>query len=352
MTASGGVATLGDVSYNPQFQKLAHRARSAPPLAAAVVYPCDGETLQLALSGEFAGYLAPKLVGPERRIVDAARKAGIDISRLPIVDTEDDARAAAARAVAMARDGEVDALVKGSLGIEELMTPVTHPMSGLRTEARLTHAYFLDLPGYDRGLLLADAQLNINPNLAAKRDIVINTIRLAHALGVARPHVALLAAMDGASAAFPSTIEALALKEMAAQGLIEGARVDGPFTPETALAGDADRAPAKDRADAQPDRAAALARDADGVAGNADVLIAPGMEAALMVLRTLLGVTRGLAAGLALGARVPIVVPARGDSIESRMASCVLASLVAAWQRVPGKSALPAKASEPVPHVA
>jgi phosphate acetyltransferase len=325
------------VSYNPQFQKLAARAQTGPPLTAAVVYPCDGETLQLALSGEFAGYLAPTLVGPEARIVDAARKAGVDIARLPIVDTDDDPRAAAARAVELARNGKAAALIKGSLSIEELLTPVTHPESGLRTDSRLTHAYFLDLPGQDRGLLLADAQLNVNPNLAAKRDIVQNTIELAHALGVAKPHVALLAAMDGASAAFPSTIEALALKEMAAQGLISGAFVDGPFTPETALAADPARA----------------TDEPDGVAGNADVLIAPGMEAALMVLRTLLGVTRGLAAGLALGARVPIVVPARGDSIESRMASCVLASLVAARHRAAHKEApAAAKAGEPLSHAA
>jgi phosphate acetyltransferase len=322
------------VSYNPQFQKLAARARTGPPLAAAVVYPCDGDTLQLALSGEFAGYLAPTLVGPELRIADTARRAGVEIARLPIVDTDDDPRAAAARAVEMARDGKAAALIKGSLGIDELMTPVTHPESGLRTDARLTHAYFLDLPGQDRGLLLADAQLNVNPNLAAKRDIVQNTIALAHALGVARPHVALLAAMDGASAAFPSTTEALALKEMAAQGVIDGAFVDGPFTPETALLPDATRA----------------AAETDAVAGNADVLIAPNMEAALMVLRTLLGVTRGLAAGLALGARVPIVVPARTDSIESRMASCVLASLVAARARAARKE--PSPPGEPLSHAA
>jgi phosphate acetyltransferase len=277
-------------------------------------------------------------VGPETRIGDVARKAGIEIARLPIVDTDDDPRAAASRAVDLARDGKAAALIKGSLSIEELMTPVTHPETGLRTDTRLTHAYFLDLPGQDRGLLLADAQLNINPNLAAKRDIVQNTIELAQALGVAKPHLALLAAMDGASAAFPSTTEALALKEMATQGLIVGAFVDGPFTPETALAADPSR----------------TLGDSDGVAGNADVLIAPGMEAALMVLRTLLGVTRGLAAGLALGARVPIVVPARADSIESRMASCVLASLVAARQRAAQKAATPstAKAGEPLTHAA
>lgn len=306
------------MSHNPQFQKLAARARTGPPLAAAIVHPCDAESLQLALSGAFAGYLAPVLVGPEARIADVALRAGLDISRLPIVTTDDDPRAAAAMAATMARDDKVAALIRGSLSVEDLLTPVTHPRSGLRTDSRLSHAYFLDLPGQDRGLLLADAQLNVTPNLAAKRDIVQNTIGLAHALGLAAPYVALLAALDTPSAAFPSTIEALALKDMAQRDVLRGAVVDGPFTPETALA-------AADARSTTP--------PASPVAGNADVLIAPTMEAALMVLRTLIGVTRGLAAGVALGARVPIVLPARGDSIESRMASCVLAALLAAFRR-------------------
>ena len=309
------------MGYHGHFQKLVARVRQEPPLPAAVVYACDADTLQLALSGAFAGYLAPTLVGPELRIRDVARKAGLEISRLPIVDTEDDPRAAAMRAVAMARDGVVAALIKGTLGVEELLTPVTSPGSGLRTDVRLTHAFFLDLPGQERGMLLADAQLNINPNLAAKRDIVHNTVQLALALGVATPRVALLAALDGASAAFPSTTEARALKEMAAQGIVSGAIVDGPFTPESALS-------------AEAARNSGIESD---VPGHVDAMIAPSMEAALMVLRTLTGVTRGLAAGLALGARVPIVLPARTDSMEVRMASCVLAALVAARQRAAAK---------------
>jgi phosphate acetyltransferase len=319
------------MGYYGHFQKLVARVRQEPPLQAAIVYPCDADALQLALSGEFAGYLAPTLVGPELRIRDVARKAGLEISRLPIVDTEDDPRAAATYAVGMARDGIVAALIKGTLGVEELLTPVTLPDSGLRTDTRLTHAYFLDLPGQDRGMLLADAQLNINPNLAAKRDIVLNTVQLALALGVAMPRVALLAAIDGASAAFPSTTEALALKEMAAQGIVSGAIVDGPFTPESALS-------------AEAARNGGIESD---VPGHVDAMIAPSMEAALMVLRTLTGVTRGLAAGLALGARVPIVLPARTDSMETRMASCVLASLVAARLRATAKvPAVTAKARE------
>ena len=305
------------MNYYPHFQKLVARARNAPPMAAAVVYPLDRDALQLALSGAFGRYLAPSLVGPELRIREVAARNGLSIDHLAVVDTPDDPRAASVCAAQMARDGQVAALVKGSLLIEDLLTPVAAPDSGLRTETRLTHAYFLDLPGQDRGLLLTDAQLNVNPNLAAKRDIVQNAINLAHALGIATPRVGVLAAIDGPSAAFPSTAEAVALREMAAQGLILGGRIDGPFTPETALSADA--------------------AEANGVtsdiAGHLDVLVAPGMEAAQMVLRTLTVITRGLAAGLVLGARIPIVVTARGDSMESRMASCVLASLVAVHAR-------------------
>ncbi len=296
----------------PHLQRLVERIRMRPPLRAAFVFPCDRDSLQLALSGSFAGYLAPVLVGPEARLRDLANRAGLDISRLELVDTADDARAAGLRAAQLARDGQVLALVKGSLNNEELLAPVAAPESGLRTERRLSHAVFLDLPGRASGLLLADAQLNVTPNLAAKRDILQNTVDLAFALGFAAPAVALLAATDVESPAFPSTRDAIALKLMAAQGQFAGATVDGPMTPDSALS-----------------VAAARANGVTSeIAGRADVLLAPSMEAATMVLRTLIALTGGLAAGLVLGARIPVVAPARTDPIEVRMASCVLASVV------------------------
>ena len=301
----------------PHFQKLVEKTRMQSPLAAAVAYPCDRESLQLALSGAFAGYLAPTLVGPETRIRDLASKFGLDISRLPIVDTPDEPHAAGIRAAELAREGKVSALIKGSLGNEDLLAPVAAHESGLRTDRRLSHAYFLDLPGMSRGLLLADAQLNVSPNLAAKKDIVLNTIQLAISLGLAAPNVALLAAMDGPSPAFPSTTDAVALKSMAAQGMFRGAIVDGPLAPDSALSSDAARANGV----------------TSDVAGRVDVLIAPSMESALMVLRTLLSAGSGLAAGIVLGARSPSVSPARNDSMEVRMASCVLASLAVAAAR-------------------
>jgi phosphate acetyltransferase len=302
------------MAIRPHFQRLVEKIRMRPPLPVAVAYPCDRDSLQMALSGAFAGYLAPLLVGPEARIRDAALRAGLDISRLTIVDTADEPRAAGARAAELAREGAVAALVKGSMSDGDLLAPVAAPESGVRTERRLSHAYFLDLPGRANGMLLADALLNIAPGLAAKKDIVANTVELARALGMAAPSVALLAAMDYVTAAFPSTGDAAALKTMGAQRLFGDAVVDGPLTADSALSAEAARANGVK----------------SEVAGRADVLIAPTMEAAAMVLRTLTGLTGGLAAGIVLGARIPIAVPARNDSMEIRMASCVLASLIAA----------------------
>jgi phosphotransacetylase len=313
------------MQQRPQLQKLVERTRRGPALRAAMVFPCDREVLQLALSGAFAGYLAPTLVGPETRIRDVANHAGLDISRLELVDTADDRRAAAARAVAMAREGAVQALVKGSLGNEDLLAPVVAPDSGLRTESRLSHACVLDIPGVARPLVLADTLLNVAPNLAAKRDILRNTLRLALALGADKPRVALLAAMDGPSPAFPSTTDAVALRSMSVQGLFGPAIVEGPMTPDQALA----------RSSPESE-----------VAGHADVLIAPGMEAAIILQKTLIALSQGLAAGIVLGARIPIVVPARTDTLESRMASCVLASLIAMLPQEPAERASSERASE------
>ncbi|HSS70476.1 MAG TPA: bifunctional enoyl-CoA hydratase/phosphate acetyltransferase [Casimicrobiaceae bacterium] len=306
----------------PHFQRLVDRARNMPPLPAAVVYPCDRDSLQNALSARFAGYLAPVLVGPEKRITDAAAQAGLDLSRIDLIDTPDDPFAAAQRAVAMAKNGETQALIKGSLYPDDLMRAVVAPEIGLRGERRLTHAFFVDVPGYGRGFVLSDAVLNIAPNLAAKRDIVQNAIDFTQALGVAHPQVAVLSAVEGVTAALPATGEAAALAKMAAQGLITGGAVDGPLTADAAMS------PAAARA----------GNVSSQVAGNADVLIVPGMESGALLLRALVGMFGALAAGVTLGAKVPIVLSARSESMEVRMASCVLASLVAQAPRTPASA--------------
>lgn len=322
------------------FLPLVERVRRLPALAAAFVYPCDRDSLQLALSSAFTGTLAPVLVGPEARIRELAGHAGIDIAQLPIDDTADDPRASALRSADLARAGTVAALVQGSLGKDELLGPVAAADSGLRGLRRLSHASFLDLPGQPRGMLLADAELNIAPTLAAKRDILHNTVELARALGVVAPKVALLAAIGSVSPALPSTADAAALQAMAAQGVFGNAIVDGPLTPDSALSAAAARANGCQSA----------------VAGQADVLIVPGMESGALLLRTLTGLTGGLAAGLVLGADLPIVAPARTDTLEARMASCVLASLLAAHlaqaRRDDGREEASVPAAEPVTHAA
>jgi phosphotransacetylase len=312
----------------PFVRQLIERVRALPPMPAAIVFPCDREALQFALSGSFAGYLAPVLVGPEKRIRDVAAATGLDISRCPIHGTADSPRAAAVDAAALARDGKVSALIKGSLHDGDLLAPVAMRHSGLRTDRRLSHAYFVDVPGQRHGLLLADAQLNVAPNLAAKKDIVLNAIDLALALGVTVPKVALLAATDTVTHAFPSTSDAAALRAMAGEAAFRGACVDGPLTADSALSPDAARANGVK----------------SEVAGEPDVLIAPTMETALLVLRTMTGLTGGLAAGIVLGATIPIIAPARADTMEVRMACCVLAALMvaAAGRTNRGASAAPA----------
>jgi len=312
------------------FLRFVDRVRHQPAPSAAFVFPCDADSLQLALASAFTGTLAPLLVGPESRIRDAASRARLDLAHAPIIDTADAPRAAAAHAALLARSGRVAVLVKGSLGNEDLLAPVTAPDSGLRGAQRLSHAHFLDLAGWPNGMLLADAHLNITPSLAAKRDIVSNTIAFAHALGIAVPRVALLAAMDTVNPAFRSTGDAAALKAMAEEGMFDSAVIDGPLAADTALSEEA--------ADAHDRRSA--------VAGRADVLIAPGMESGLLMLRTLTSLTSGLAAGLVLGATVAIVAPARGESMEVRMASCVLAAFTAGAAGGAGR-AQPAQAAAP-----
>jgi len=314
----------------PHFQRLVEQVRNFPPLPTAIVYPCDRDSLQIALSGQFAGYLAPVLVGPEARIADAAAQAGLDLSRIERVDTPDDPFAAAQQAVLLARNGEVQALIKGSLYPDDLMRAVAAPDSGLRGEHRLTHAYFVDVPNFARPFVLSDAVLNIAPTLAAKREIVQNAIELARAVGITAPQVAVLAAVEGVTAALPATADAAALAKMAIQGLINGAVVEGPLTVDSALSASAARANGIE----------------SKIAGQADVLIVPSLESGAMMMQLLTAMFGALAAGVVLGAKIPVVLASRGDTMEVRMASCVLASLVAHSMRVVEKQPAAAASAE------
>ncbi len=297
----------------PHFQRLVERARMRPAVPAGFVYPVERDWLQLALSAEFAGLFTPILIGPEARIREAAAEAGLDISRLALANTPDATGEAADCAVELARAGAVRALVRCSLANEDLLARVTGSGSGLRTDRRLSHAHYVDLPGRQQGLLLADAVLNIMPTLGAKKDMVRNTVELARAIGIAQPHVAVLSALGGVSPALPSSLDAQALAAMALQGVFGDATVEGPLTADAALSADIAKAQG-------------IASD---VAGHPDILIAPAMESAALLLRTMTTLTGGFAAGVVLGAQLPILLPTRLEAMETRMAACVLASLYA-----------------------
>jgi len=315
----------------PHFQHLVDRVRTLAPLVAAVVYPCDRDSLQMALSGQFAGYLAPVLVGPDKRVAEAAALAGLDLSRVEIVDTADDPFVAAQRATALARDGQVRALIKGGLYPDDLMRAVATPDSGLRGDRRLTYAHFVEVPALPRAFVLSDAVLNIAPALAAKRDIVQNAIEFSQALGTATPNVAILSAVEGVTPAVPASGDAAALAKMAEQGLIAGAVVEGPVTADVAFSSGAARAHGIE----------------SKIAGNVDVLIVPGLESGAILLRTLTGAFGALAAGIVLGAKIPVVLPSRGESMEVRMASCMLASVVAHAAHAAAPESKPAAESQP-----
>lgn len=297
----------------PHFQRLVERARMRPAVPAGFVFPADRDWLQLALSAEFAGFFQPVLIGPEARIRDAASHAGLDISRLAVVNTPDSTVEAARRAVELARTGTVRALVRGSLANEDLLGAVASGGPALRSDRRLSHACYLDLPGRSHGLLVADGLIHIAPTLGAKKDIVRNTVDLAMALGIGQPHVAVLSAGGPSNPAFPSSLDAEALNAMAAQGLFGNAVVDGPLMTDSALS-------------AHVAKAHGLSLT---VAGHPDILIAPGSECAALLVRAMTALTGGFAAGVVLGANLPVVLPTRLDSMEARMGGVVLASLYA-----------------------
>jgi phosphate butyryltransferase len=290
---------------------LVTRASGGTPVATAVVYPVDAASLLAALDGARAALIAPILIGPEARIRDVAREAGADIAALRLIDAPDP-RAAAAHAVALARAGEVALLMKGDLHTEDLMAEVVATQTGLRTARRISHVYLVDVPGYPRPLLLTDVAINVSPTLADKVDIVRNAIDCAHAIGIAQPRVAILAAVEVVSPRLPSTLDAAALCKMADRGQITGGLLDGPLGFDNAVNAQA----AADKGIVSP------------VAGHADILVVPDLESGNMLAKQLTFLSGAEAAGVVLGARVPIVLSSRADSAGTRLASCALAVLM------------------------
>jgi phosphotransacetylase/acyl dehydratase len=294
-----------------RYEQLLAAARGLTPIRMAVVHPCSREALESALDAARLGLIQPLLIGPAAKIAAVARQHGLDVGATPVVDVPH-SHAAAAKAVELARSGEVDALMKGSLHTDELMSAVVAPQGGLRTGRRVSHVFVLDVPRYPKPLLITDAAVNIEPDLEAKADIVRNAIDLAQALGIARPKVALLSAIETVTPKLRSSIEAAALCKMAERGQITGGVLDGPLAFDNAVS----------------EFAAKIKGIESEVAGQADVLVVPDIEAGNMLAKQLEYLADAQAAGIVLGARVPIVLTSRADSAHSRIASCAVALLL------------------------
>ncbi|MEZ5984767.1 MAG: bifunctional enoyl-CoA hydratase/phosphate acetyltransferase [Hyphomonas sp.] len=286
------------------------RAKSSPTLRAAIVHPCSPIAIQGAVEVRDEDLLEPVLIGPRAKIEAAAEQAGVSLDGFDIIETEH-SHAAAAKAVELAERGDVSVLVKGSLHTDELLSAVLAHDSGLRTERRISHVYAMDIPAYDKPLIVTDAAVNILPTLEQKRDICQNAIDLMHQLGVETPHVAVLAAVETVNAEMPATLDAAALTVMAARGQIAGALVDGPLAFDNAIS----MAAAKTKGIVSP------------VAGQADILLVPDLEAGNMLAKQLIYFADAIAAGLVLGARVPIILTSRADPLSARLASAALARL-------------------------
>jgi phosphate acetyltransferase len=278
----------------------------------AVAHPCDESSLSGALQAYAARLIKPILVGPKTRIESLAVRLKLDISALEIVDTPH-SHASAAKAVELVRAGRAGALMKGSLHTDELMAEVVNAERGLRTARRVSHVFIMDVPTYHKPLFITDAAVNIFPTLEDKVDIVQNAIELAHALNVPLPKVAILSAVETITSKIPSTIVAAALCKMMERGQITGGVLDGPLALDNAISREA----------------AAIKHISSPVAGDADILLVPDLEAGNMLAKELSFLANADAAGIVLGARVPIILTSRADNVRTRLASCAVAALYA-----------------------
>jgi phosphate acetyltransferase len=299
-----------------KYKRLIERAKALPPLPTAVAHPCDESSLSAAIDASRIGLIAPLLVGPEPRIKAVAEKYGLDLGGLEIIDSPN-SHASAARAVELVRQGRAEALMKGSLHTDELLGEVVKKETGLRTGRRISQCFVMDVPQHSQALIITDAAVNIAPTLEDKVDIVQNAIDLARSLGIADVRVAILSAMETVNPKVLSTIEAAALCKMADRGQITGAILDGPLALDNAIS----------------EEAARIKGIRSQVAGRANVLVAPDLEAGNMLAKSLSFLAQADAAGIVLGARVPVILTSRADSVTTRLASCAVAALVAQARR-------------------
>ena len=299
-----------------KYQRLIARCKTLTPTPTAVAHPCDESSLKGAVEAAELGILQPILVGPKARIEAVAAQFQLDLSRYEIVDAPH-SHAAADQAVQLAREGKAEMLMKGSLHTDELMGAVVRTATGLRTERRISHAFIMDVPALDRAIIVTDAAINIFPTLEDKVHIVQNAIDLARALGLDQPKVAILSAMETVNPKVQSTVEAAALCKMADRQQITGGILDGPLALDNAI----------------DLTAARIKKIVSPVAGLADILVVPDLEAGNMLAKSLSFMADADAAGIVLGARVPIILTSRADSVTTRLASCAVAALVAKARR-------------------
>jgi phosphate acetyltransferase len=303
--------------------RLIAAARDGSPAVTVVAHPCDESSLRGAVDAAAEGLIEPVLVGPEAQIRGIAAEHGIDLTGRTIVDAPH-SHAAAACAVTLIREGKAELLMKGSLHTDELMREVTASATGLRTDRRISHVFIMDVPGHRETLFITDAAINIFPDLDTKRDIVQNAIDLWTGVGMGTPHVAILSAVETVTTKIPSTVEAAALCKMAERGQITGGLLDGPLAFDNAI---------------DPE-AARIKGITSPVAGHAQILVVPDLEAGNMLAKNLSFLAHADAAGIVLGARVPIILTSRADSVRTRLASCAVAALYANALRA--KLAVPA----------
>ena len=321
----GTLHAVSPAAHPPEtkYDRLISKAKAVPAAKTIVVYPCDETSLRGATEAAALGIINPILVGPATKIKNVAREHKLDIAKFEIVDAPH-SDSAAAKGVELIREGKGELLMKGSLHTDELMRAVTASTTGLRTARRISHVFIMDVPTYAETLFITDAAINISPDLDAKRDIIQNAIDLFTQVGLGTPRVAILSAVETVTAKIPSTIDAAALCKMADRKQITGGILDGPLAFDNAI----DPEAAKIKGIESP------------VAGKAQILLVPDLEAGNMLAKNLVYLSKADSAGLVLGARVPVVLTSRADSVRARMASCAAAVLYAATRR--GSANIPA----------
>jgi phosphate acetyltransferase len=312
MSRATGTAATGSGKY----EQLLVRCKSLQPIPTAVAHPCEETALSAAVEAANKGLIIPILVGPRAKIESTAKSAGIDLNNFEIVDVPH-SNAAAAKAVELLREARAEVLMKGSLHTDELMAAVVSRDKGLRTARRTSHVFVMDVPTYHKVLIVTDGAINIAPTLEDKVDICQNAIDLAISLGRERPKVAILAAVETVTSKMPATIDAAALCKMAERGQITGGILDGPLAFDNAIS----------------KQAAETKGIHSEVAGDPDILLVPDLEAGNILAKQLTFLANADSAGLVLGARVPIILTSRADSVRSRIASCAVAMLVAHARR-------------------